>query len=161
MGTGDDFQRPVIPGDLVNHQKGSDQVVVGMWCEQEDLVPFHLGIATRQLGINFGMMKLDVGANEVGNTIGHPARGHRFKIGIGYFYRSVDTPKTRFAIAVSGFEVEPGAPIERFTIGLAVPTALFDPGAEIIFHCLQQLLINGIFDQQIAIFPELLPLLVA
>ena len=151
---GKDLQGSVRFGDFVHHQQGRHHIVVGVWREREILVPLHLGVPARQLRIDLSVVQLDVGADEVGDAIDHPAVRRRREIGVRDFDRRVDPAQLRRLCAVPGLQVEARSPVERVAPGGGVAAALFHPRLEVPLQPRQQGGVDRVFDHQIAVLVE-------
>ena len=131
MRTGRHLQRSVLFGDLVDHKQGGHQVGVGVRRVGEVLVPLHLGGRTGQLGVDLGVVDLDVGSDEGGHHVHHGAVHHDLVVGIGHLGRCRHPAQGRASRGVTGLHVEPGAPVQGLAPGFLVGTTLFHPAVKV------------------------------
>ena len=106
VGAGGYLQRSVFLGDFVDHQEGSHQIIITVRRERKVLMPLNNGGCSRQLGVDLGMMQLDVGPDQIGDRIGHAAVRHRLIIGVRHFDRRIHPPKCRLFRVVSTLQIE-------------------------------------------------------
>ena len=115
------------------------------------LVPLNLGGGTWQLGIDLAVMKLQVGADQVGDTVGHRAVTHDVVILVRYVGRRIDTTQRWPVGAMAGLDIKAGSVIDGFAIRRLLRTTLLDPSLEPLAQRVKLRIADCIFDDQVSL----------
>ena len=155
------LQWPVLQGHVVQEDQDRNQVVVGVGLVQEVLVEPDGGGRPGLLGVDLGVVELDVGANQLRRSIDHPGIAHHVEVDVGHLDRRGHPPEGGRFGRMARLDVEAGPTVDRGPPRPPMRAAIGDPVGEDLLQGGQVFGCYGVGHHHIAIAVERRHLLVA